>query len=260
VVGTPHLGASTFEASRRVGQEVVEEVISGLRGQMVKNAINIPALTDDTFSKLQAFIGLVEQMGTLYREIRGRKVHSVNIVFAGKEIDTPEDAKILSVVALKGILEGSMSSGIVNFVNANYLAEQNGIKVSESISFDSGNYRNLIRIEVTEGDGKVFVIAGTLLDSQHPRIVQIDHYSITFIPEGTMAYVPHRNVPGVIGWVATTMGEYNVNISKMVTATVVVDGTEESIMMLNLDGDVPQAAIDKCLEAKDIHEVRMVHL
>ncbi len=260
VVGTPHLGASTFEASRRVGQEVAEEVISGLRGQIVKNAVNIPALTDDAFAKLSAFIGLAEQMGILYREIRGRKVRRVDIVFAGKEIDASEDAKILSVVALKGILEGSMTSGIVNFVNANFLAEQNGIEVSESISLDSGDYRNLIRMEVTEGDGKVFVVAGTVLERKHPRIVQIDDYAITFIPEGTMAYVPHRNVPGVIGWVATTMGQYDVNISKMVTSTISVGGNEESIMILNLDGDVPQAAIDKCLEAADIHEIRIVHL
>lgn len=260
VVGTPHLGASTYEASRRVGQEVVEEVIGGLRGEIVKNAVNIPTLTEDTFSKLQAFIKVAEQMGVLYREIRGRKVRRVDIVFAGKEIDEPDDAKILSVVALKGVLEGSMTSGTVNFVNANYLAEQNGIEVSESITLDSGDYRNLIRMEVTEDDGSVFVVAGTVLERKHARIVRIADYAITFIPEGIMAYVPHRNVPGVIGWVATTMGQYNVNISKMVTSTTVVDGKEESIMLLNLDGDVPQAAIDKCLEASDIHEIRIVHL
>ncbi len=260
VVGTPHLGASTLEASKRVGREVVEEVISGLRGDIVKNAVNIPTLSEELFPKLQAFIRVAEQLGVLYREIRGRQVKRVSIVYAGKEIDAPEDAKILSLVALKGILEGSMTSGIVNFVNATYLAEQNGIEVTESISLDTGDYRNLIRMEVTEGDGEEFVIAGTVLERKHPRIVQIGGFNITFIPEGIMAYVPHRNVPGVIGWVTTAMGEHDVNISKMVTSTVVVDGDEESIMVLNLDGDVPQAAIDKCLEATDIHEMKIVHL
>ena len=72
--------------------------------------------------------------------------------------------------------------------------------------------------------------------------------------------MPHRNVPGVIGRVATIMGEFQVNISRMVTSTIVVDGEEESIMMLGLDDDVPKAAIDKCLEASDIHEMKIVHL
>ena len=51
VVGTPHLGASTYEASARVGQEVVEEVIGGLRGDIVKNAVNIPALSEEVVSQ-----------------------------------------------------------------------------------------------------------------------------------------------------------------------------------------------------------------
>ncbi len=65
-------------------------------------------------------------MGILYRQIRRDSVKRVEIVFAGKEIDDPADAKILSLVALKGILEGSMSRGNVNFVNAGLLAEQIG--------------------------------------------------------------------------------------------------------------------------------------
>lgn len=260
VVGTPHLGASTFEASKRVGEEVVAEVIAGLKGEIVKNAVNIPTLSEESFAKLRAFIHLAEQMGIFYRGIRRQGVKRVEIVFAGKEIDEPGDAKILSVVALKGILEGSMSSGTVNFVNAMYLAEQNGIEVMETISLDSGDYRNLIRMIVTETDGTEFVIAGTVLERKYPRIVQIGEYSINFIPEGKLAYVPHRNVPGVIGRVGTIIGEFDVNISKMVTATLVAGGARESIMILGLDGDVPQEAIDRCLQINEIHEIRIVNL
>jgi D-3-phosphoglycerate dehydrogenase len=185
-------------------------------------------------------------------------VKRVEIAYAGKEIDAPEDAKILSVVALKGILEGSLASGTVNFVNANLIAEQIGIDVSETISLDSGDYRNLIRLTVTEGDGQEFAIAGTVLERAYPRIVQIAGHSISFSPEGRLAYVPHSNVPGVIGRVGTIMGEYGVNISKMVTATH-TEG-RESIMLLGVDEDVPQAAIERCLELGEIHEFKVVNL
>jgi len=260
VVGTPHLGASTFEASKRVGEEVVAEVIAGLRGEIVKNAVNIPALSDESFSKLQNFIRLAEQMGTLYRQIRRQSIKRVEIGFAGKEIDEPADAKILSLVALKGILQGSMVPGNVNFVNAGLLAEQIGIEVRETISLESGDYRNLIRMVVTEGDGREFVVSGTLLERKHPRIVQIGDFPITFLPEGKLAYIPHRNVPGVIGRVGGIMGDYNVNISRMVTSSGVNNVLQDSIMILGLDNDVPQEAIDRCLEIDEIYEIKIIDL
>ena len=258
VVGTPHLGASTLEASRRVGEEVIAEVIAGLRGQIVKNAVNMPALSDETLTKLQAFILLAEQMGILYRQLRRESVKRVEMAFAGKEIDDPEDARILSLVALKGILEGIMASGVVNFVNAGLLAEQTGIQVRETISMESGDYRNLVRLIVTEGEDKQFVIAGTVLEHKHPRIVQIGDFPIVFMPEGRMAYVPHKNVPGVIGRVGTIMGEYGVNISRMVTSSGDNNVSRDSIMLLGLDNDVPQQAIDRCLEMDEIYEMKII--
>ena len=258
VVGTPHLGASTFEASVRVGEEVVAEVIAGLKGEIVKNAVNIPTLSEESFLKLQAFIHLTERMGSLYSQIRRESVKKLEVVFAGKEIDEPADAKILSVVALKGILEGSMVPGNVNFVNANFLAEQIGIEVKETISLESGDYRNLISMIVTEGDGREFVIAGTVLERKHARIVQIGPYKIMFVPEGRLAYIPHHNVPGVIGRVGSTMGEYSVNISKMVTSDGAIDGSRDAIMILNVDNDVPQGAIDRCLEFDEIYEIKII--
>jgi D-3-phosphoglycerate dehydrogenase len=258
VVGTPHLGASTFEASRRVGEEVVAEVIAGLRGEIVKNAVNMPSLSEESFAKLQAFISLAEKMGTLYRQIRRHNVKKVEIVFAGREIDVPADARILSLVALKGVLEGTMVAGSVNFVNAGLLAEQFGIEVQESISLESGDYRNLISMVVTEGDGTEFAITGTVLERRYPRIVQIGEFPISFIPEGKIAYAPHKNVPGVIGRVATTMGQYGVNISRMVTSSGITNVLRDSIMILGLDTEVPQEAIDRCLEIDEIYEMKII--
>jgi D-3-phosphoglycerate dehydrogenase len=259
VVGTPHLGASTFEASKRVGEEVIAEVISGLRGQIVKNAVNMPALSDETMTKLQPFVLLAEQMGILYRQIRRESVKQVEMSFAGREIDDPEDARILSLVAVKAILEGMMTPGTVNFVNAGLLAEQTGIQVKETISLESGDYRNLIQLIVTEGENRKFVISGTVLEHKHPRVVQIGDFPIVFRPEGRMAYVPHKNVPGVIGRVGTIMGDYGVNISRMVTSSGDNDVSRDSIMLLGLDNDVPQEAIDRCLKMDEIYEMRIIN-
>ncbi len=70
-----------------------------------------------------------------------------------------------------------------------------------------------------------------------------------------MAYVPHKNVPGVIGRVGTIMGEYGVNISRMVTSSGDNNVSRDSIMILGLDNDVPQEAIDRCLrDGRDLRD------
>ena len=84
VIGTPHLGASTIEAQMRVGIEVANEVISGLRGEIVKNAVNMPSVSDTTFNKLKSFIELSEKIGRLYAQVRNEGVKKVEITFAGK--------------------------------------------------------------------------------------------------------------------------------------------------------------------------------
>ncbi len=70
--------------------------------------------------------------------------------------------------------------------------------------------------------------------------------------------MPHRNVPGVIGKVATTMGQFGVNISRMVTSSGVSDVLRDSIMILTLDNEVPQEAIDRCLEIDEVYEMKII--
>ena len=255
VVGTPHLGASTYEATARVGTEVVAEVISGLKGEIVKNAVNIPSVSEQSFAKLKAWIRLVEKMGSLYAQIRKESVRTVEIEFAGKEVDDREDVKVLSLVALKGLLDQSVPE-TVNFVNASLIAEQRGIDIRESISLDSHDYSNLVKMKVTEGSGQTFEIHGTVFDKIYPRIVRIGDYKMELIPEGRMVWSPHKNVPGVIGKVGTTMAEYNVNILRM----VVSDGPQDSMMILTVENNVPQEALDKVREFGTISDVKMIDL
>lgn len=230
VVGTPHLGASTYEATARVGSEVVTEVIAGLRGEIVKNAVNIPSVSEQTYAKLKVFISLAEKMGRLYGQIRRESVKRVEIEFSGREIENPSDAKILSIVALKGVLEPSVTEGAVNLVNAGMLAEQRGIEVRERIALESSDYSNMIRLLVTEEGNGVFEIVGTVLEKKLPRITKLGDYSVAFAPEGRLIYAPHQNRPGVIGRVGMAMAKYNVNIAKMVVGEGPADSDRKSVV------------------------------
>ena len=188
------------------------------------------------------------------------RLNSQNVPFGTPRPGDNACAIIIGLTNYGGppFMSDASDSGTVNFVNAGLLAEQTGIEVRETISLESGDYRNLIRLIVTEGEDQEFVIAGTVLEHKHPRIVQIGDFPIVFVPEGRMAYVPHKNVPGVIGRVGTIMGEYGVNISRMVTSSGDNNVSRDSIMLLGLDNDVPQEAIDRCLEIDEIYEMKII--
>ncbi len=256
VVGTPHLGASTFEAQIRVGQEVVEEVISGLKGEIVKNAVNIPSISDQTFVKLKAFIELAEKIGKLYSHIRKESIEKIELGFMGNNIDNKEDVKVLSLLALKGILDVSVPE-TVNFVNAKLIAEQRGIKVKENIELESSDYSNLISLKVTEKNGEVFEICGTILDNKYPRIVKIQEFEMDLIPKGRLVYAPHKNVPGVIGKVGIAMSEFNVNISKMIVSD---SANGKSIMVLSVDNNVPDILVEKLKSFDEIFDIKVIEL
>ena len=222
----------------------------------MKNAVNIPSVSEQTYAKLKVFIALAEKMGKLYGQIRRESVKKVEIEFSGRDIENPKDAKILSVVALKGVLEASVTEGAVNFVNAELLAQQRGIEVRERIALETGDYSNMIRLLVSEEGNGVFEIAGTVLERRIPRIIRVGDYSVGFIPEGRLIYAPHKSRPGVIGQVGMAMAEYNVNIAKM----VVGEGLNNSIMILNVDNNVPEAVLEKCLTFEDINDMKVVEL
>ena len=54
VVVTPHLGASTAEATDRAGVQAAEQVVAALTGGVVTNAVNIPAVAAEEMEVLAA--------------------------------------------------------------------------------------------------------------------------------------------------------------------------------------------------------------
>ncbi|WDP92746.1 MAG: phosphoglycerate dehydrogenase [Desulfobacter sp.] len=255
MVGTPHLGASTHEAALRVGMEVGSEVLAGLKGEMVKNAVNIPSVSDSVFKKLRSFIELSGKIGKLYSQISKTSLKKIEISFSGNEIEDKEDVRILSLMAIKGMLERSVPE-TVNFVNATLIAEQKGIEIVESLKMSHKNFSNLITLNAHEEDGNILSISGTVFDGKYPRIVKIDEYRFDLDPKGRLLYAPHKNVPGVIGKVGTKMAEYNVNISKM----IVSDGADDSLMFLSVDNNVPEELVAKIKEFDEIKDAFLIEM
>ncbi len=73
VIVTPHLGASTAEATDRAGYQAAEQVVAALTGGVVTSAVNVPAVPAEDFEVMGPFLPLCRVARTDRHRARGRR-------------------------------------------------------------------------------------------------------------------------------------------------------------------------------------------
>lgn len=258
VVVTPHLGATTFEAQRRVGTDVANYVLAALKGEIVPNTVNLPCLLGEEIKTLRPYLTLAEQLGKLYYQLEKAAVERVEITYSG-EIASKETG-IITLAFLKGLLTPVLGDN-VNFVNAAWLAENRGIRFSEHKDENDeechSGYVSLITARIS-GNGAKAEYAGTLSWDNCPRIVKVNRYQMEIVPTPHMLFVDHIDRPGVIGPFASTLGQADINIAMMQVGRCTRG--EEALMVLSVDSPVDEATREKLSRLSGILNVRIVSL
>ena len=150
VICTPHLGASTLEAQTNVAVQVAEQIISFLQDGTITNAVNVPAVSGELLEKIGPLLTLGDRLGNLLAQLIQAPPKEVVIEYAG---DFPEeDLSPVTTAVLKGFLT-PMVKDDVNSVNAQVLAKDRGLTVTETRTATSEEYINLITVEIrSNGD------------------------------------------------------------------------------------------------------------
>jgi len=208
---TPHLGASTKEAQDKVAKDVAEQVIAYLLYGSVKNAVNVPSISPELLSTLRPYATLAEKMGSLQSQLVDNPIVEAQINYSGKV--TNYDVTPLTAAMLKGLLTPLLQDQ-VNFVNAPVIAAERGIKVVESKTKAPADFSSLIKITVMTQKSKN-IISGTIFGNNLLRILRINNFYLEAIPEGHNLLINNLDKPGVIGKITSTLGRYDVNISRM---------------------------------------------
>ena len=151
VVVTPHLAASTEEAQDRAGVIVAQQVAAALEGELVSNAVNIPAIRAEDMELLGPYIPLAATLGRLAMEIAGGRAERISLTYYGGL--SVYDTRLLTVAALNGAFQGRVDRP-VNYVNAPLVAEELGVDVSEEKRRSSRDFTNLIRVSVLNERGR----------------------------------------------------------------------------------------------------------
>lgn len=262
VIVTPHLGASTAEATDRAGYQAAEQVVAALTGGVVSSAVNVPAISPEDMEVLGPFVSLCRSLGRIaVALVEGASIDRVQTEFLGRIAD--RDTRLLAVQVLLGALGGHTEDEL-NEVNAPAVAEQRGIELSETKRTGARDYTDLVRVSVTSGSHTVRVV-GTLIGRRNrPHLLEAwgQRFDIQLEPNVTL--LRYRDVPGMIGRVGTIFGQHGINI---VSAAVGRQPDEDApgdgrlaAMVITTDAPVPRAVLDEVVAGEGFESGRTVSL
>jgi D-3-phosphoglycerate dehydrogenase len=211
VVVTPHLGASTAEATDRAGFQSAEQVVAALTGGVVSTAVNIPAIGAEDMEVLGPFLPLARRLGRLAMALaEGSSVERIEAAFMGRIADF--DTRLLALAVIEGALEGRTEEQ-VNLVNAPSMAQQRGIVVEEKSVSEAQDFNELIRVTVVAGDEKVAVAGTGIGPNRVPHLVEVQGRRLTIELTPFVTVFRYADLPGMIGRVGTIFGTHGINIS-----------------------------------------------
>ena len=241
VIVTPHLGASTVEAQQNVAISVARQCIEVLNGGAAKYVVNAPMVHPEQAEVLEPYAQLAEKMGRFAIQIAPGRLESVECIYGGDLSSYAASMKFVTRLALKGLLDPILQQP-VNIVNAEFMAKERGITISETVTQESHGFKNLITIRIRT-DKTEETVSGTVFFKGRSRIVAVGGYTMDMIPEGYVIVSRHLDKPCVIGRASTILGKCNINIAGMQVGRI--NPGEQAIMVLNVDSEVPEDVMDE---------------
>jgi D-3-phosphoglycerate dehydrogenase / 2-oxoglutarate reductase len=259
VIVTPHLGASTAEATDRAGYQAAEQVVAALTGGTVTSAVNVPAVAPEDMEVLGPFLPLCRRLGRLAMGLaEASSIERVEVEFLGRIAE--RDTRPLGVATLMGVLSGHVEED-VNQVNAPAIAAERGIVLSETTRTLARDFTDLVRVTVVTGDDseRPARVAGTTLGRHHhPYLVEAwDQRFNVLMHDPHVVLLRYRDTPGMIGRAGTCFGRHGVNINSAAVGHVPEDEGANgglAVMVLTTGSTVPRAVLDEILSTDGFFE------
>jgi D-3-phosphoglycerate dehydrogenase / 2-oxoglutarate reductase len=249
VVVTPHLGASTAEATDRAGFQSAEQVVAALTGGVVSTAVNIPSVGAEDMEVLGPFLPLARRLGRLAMALaEGSSVERIEAAFMGRIADF--DTRLLSLAVIGGALEGRTEEE-VNLVNAPSMAAQRGIVVEEKSVSEAQDFNELIRVTVVAGGERVAVAGTGIGPNRVPHLVEVQGRRLTIELTPFVTVFRYADLPGMIGRVGTIFGAHGINISSAAIGHT-PDGDDQRLaaMVVTTDVPVPAEVVDEIVASE----------
>ncbi|MGB7629119.1 MAG: ACT domain-containing protein, partial [Candidatus Acidiferrum sp.] len=251
---------STTEAQEEVGTQVAVQVKDYLAEGLIRNAVNLPALSADQYRRVRPYLALAERLGSLVSQAVAARPARIRIRYAGEVAEV--GTHLLRSAVLAGMLNAVLDEK-VNVVNAPAVAAARGLSVEEETRRRERGFPNTLEVAaLPEKEGLVrgFSAEGTVLHDGSPRVLQIDNIPVEAELAGTMLYLRNRDEPGVIGQVGSTLGNMGVNIATFALGRREATAGAEAVSLVRLDGDVSDTILGAIRGIPAITVARLLQL
>jgi D-3-phosphoglycerate dehydrogenase len=292
VITTPHVAGSTAEAQEELGTQVAVQIKDYLVEGIIRNAVNLPALSADQYRRVRPYLALAERLGSLVSQAAPFRPARIRIRYAGEVAEV--GTHLLRSAVLAGVLNAVLDEK-VNVVNAPAVAAARGLRVEEETRKREHGFPNTLEVsalpssdprqaaaESRQGAAaplvatpfksssgsessvaspqEGFTAEGTVLHDGSPRVLNIQGIPLEAQLEGTILYLRNEDKPGVIGQVGSTLGQLGVNIATFTLGRSAAHQGAHAVSLVRVDGQVSPAILEPIRAIPAITEARLLHL
>lgn len=254
LICTPHLGASSVQAQANVARAIASQILDYLQMGVIRNAVNFPSMRPKDFEKIRPYLLLAERLGSLQGQLC-TPIHRLEIEYRGSDLQEV-NLQPLTHTVIKGLLDPILAEQ-VNLVNAPLLLKERQIELVTSTLLETKGYTGLITVRV-KGKTCESSAAGTVLPGEEVRLIRLNDYPLESELEGINLLIQNLDKPGTIGFIGTTLGEFQVNIADMHLART--PQRDRAIAIIRLDDEAPLEAIAALQGHPNIISVQQVRL
>ena len=249
VVVTPHLGASTGEAQDKAGEQIAEQVVLALAGDLVPFAVNVSA--SGASEAVRPFLGAAELLGRFLAALCEGLPDQLEVQYQGALAG--EDVGILTLAVLKGIFAAGTDEP-VSYVNAPQIAKARGLTVRETQTATSPDRVSLMTVR-SSAHSVGAALAGP---EGRARFVVVEDHLVEVPPSEHMLVIRNDDRPGRIGAVGTVLGDAGVSIADMAVGQI--EGTDSALMVIATTTPVDAEALARLRATPGINAVAQVRL
>lgn len=183
----------------------------------------------------------------------GSGVKSVKVTYASARAPDDLDTRLLRATVTKGLIE-PISSVFVNLVNADFIAKQRGLKITEELILLDGSPENpleFIQVHIANVESKFasaiadsgdIKIDGRAKDGK-PYLTKVGSFPVDVSLEGSLILCRQVDQPGIIGKVGRILAEENVNVSFMSVGRTAPG--KQAVMTIGVDEEPSGVALKK---------------
>lgn len=258
LIATPHLAGSTKEAQEEVGTAIAQQIKDYLKEGLIRNAVNMPAISAEQYRRLRPYLELGERLGTFVTQAAPSQSFSrIKIRYAGEP--TELGTHLIRSAVLIGILNPILDEK-VNLVNAAEEAAARGLVVEETTRRRERGFPNTVEVSASADREPELTVEGMVGQDGSARILALDGIGLEAALEGTLLLTRNVDVPGVIGKIGTALGNLGVNIATFALGRRAPVHGAEALALLGLDGEIDASVAQKIRAVPSVTDARLVRL